>query len=248
MIDCFTRFISRIALLLYGSLIFMQPGFAAASLCGIIEMDESLIRMDSTGADDQAKACNRWREDKSAPLLNVEVNFSSLNPDVPKVVRVTRSQTTTPWIMPSFIRPGSRIKPPELDRKRLNDAFNGWPVYESKAREMLRDGGSLAIAVKFSQRSTNGGSYLIAELSYFNELTKEKWHEGYFSFYKPHKISVSYSSNSLLSDAPADRDFLRKMKKLFISMRAVDWQRVDYATVTCRLIWVFEGWDALTWK
>lgn len=221
MIDYSMKFTGWIACPLYGLLIFMEPGFAATRLCEIVEMDENLIRVDSIGADEQAKVCNQWREDKSGPLLNVEVNFSSLNPDVTKVIRMTRSQTNTPWIMPSFIRLGPGLKRPELDRNRLNEAFNGWPVHESKAREMLRDGGSLAIAVKFSQGGTLGGSYLIAELSYFNELTKEKWHEGYFSFYKPHKISVSYSSNSLLSDAPADREFLKKMKQLFISMRAL---------------------------
>lgn len=207
--------------------LFLFPGsvglaYARGDICGIVYLDDRLMSADILNLTKSSEECVEFtKKNKGHHLIDAEVNFRSLSKDVPKHIHLTKSYTVAPGSLPSFIRYDVSRRKPRLDRNKLTEAFDSWPVYQTKAGQMLEKGGGIATTVSFSQRSGPDGECVIAELFYTNVLTGEKWQEGYYSFFKPGIISVFYDSTVLFSEDSQDKEFMQKMKMLFMSMRTV---------------------------
>lgn len=213
------------ATIIFTAIIFGLPtlvnfAHATVGVCDAIFIDEKFLDMHSLKSKASTDECRRWKKEKGYPQLDLDLNFSGISKNIPTVLHLTRSLTQAPVGFPDFIRYAPKEKTWSIDDARFSMALNNSPVYQNKAAEMLKDGGSFSTKATFKHGTSKAGKYLIMHISYLNTLTDQRWNEGYFSFVQPRVASVFYNSPTLLSDASGDRDFLRKLTELFMSMNA----------------------------
>ncbi|MCZ2497594.1 hypothetical protein GN316_12575 [Xylophilus sp. Kf1] len=179
-------------------------------------MNRQLIK-----SNEYAEKCSRWIRDKEVNIIGAEINFTNASAEAMDSIYLSKSMTDAPGYTFDFLPYNTKTRRMWLDRNKLAEWFDGAPAYSGRASEMLSEGGEFFASAKFTQARGTAANYVIAEVFYVNSLTGKKWQDAYFSFFVPGVVSVFYWPSVLLTDSKADKEFVAKMKKLFMSMRVV---------------------------